>query len=137
MIFELCGKFRPASDDEISKALLSMNCSGAAVPVGMDLKTAMPVYAIALEDAPAVSLASVAKKFFTGSLPDVNYQFLPRPPELAILCRKETSVMIAELQRLLACRDELAELAKLPASEKTVNQRIRQMIKPQHRILIK
>lgn len=112
-IGELTDKLAPADRETVAKHLLSLTKSGMAVPSGMKPDDMHSVYGYALSDVPAVGLRRAVEKIIKGEY-NINYRFLPLPPELAAMARLEAKSLRDDLVRL---REKQATIQSLTASQ--------------------
>lgn len=87
-IGELTEKLAPPTSEMIAANLLSMRRVGMAYSKGIEPEMIETVYSYALRDVPAVGLQEATKKILKGEY-NIEYGFIPKPPELAAMARAE------------------------------------------------
>lgn len=106
-----------------------MRRAGASAPNGMEWDDASKVYEYALKDVPSSALKIVTKKFVSGEYENMEYRYIPRPPELAAMCRMEARSIHEDLRRLNEKKETLSLLAPKPKASEDEKERIRKMHK--------
>lgn len=128
-IGELTEKLQPPTSEMIAANLLSMRRVGMAYSQGIDPEMIETVYSYALRDVPAIGLQKATRKILKGEY-DIEYGFIPKPPELAAMARAEAKeerdkrAGLIEKQRTL--QDLSAYRSRKP--DQGTKERIREML---------
>lgn len=92
-------KLAPLSDDDISKALISLGSAGFVLSTGVSADKATEVYSYALSGLSKAALTAAVRKMIRGEINLGGVYFIPPAPALAEIVRAEHRILTANYTR--------------------------------------
>lgn len=127
-ISSLTEQLQPLSDDGNVARVLSLHNAGLAWPLGIDGHTAAKVYGFALKGLPGEALKRAVTRIIRGEVEEIT-RFMPTPPQLANLVRKEARPLVEARARAIDAIESIEAGREQKARNPAAVGRVRDLVR--------